>query len=93
MSGGHFCSNEYVYYKVDQFADELENNIENNSKVDEYNYAPNYSEEVISLLKSKIPEIRRVAKIMKAIDYLYSGDHGEDSFLEKIKEIEEKDYL
>jgi hypothetical protein len=25
---------------------------------------------------------------MRHIDYLYSGDHGEDSFMERVKEVE-----
>jgi hypothetical protein len=28
---------------------------------------------------------------MKAIDYLYSGDHGEDSFLNEMKRVEGED--
>jgi hypothetical protein len=27
---------------------------------------------------------------MYHIDRLYSGDHGEDSFMERVKEVEEK---
>ncbi len=88
MSGGHFNSNGYIYYQVYQFADELENEIENNNKKDEYNYAPEYSDEVISVLKKYIPELKKLSSIMKHIDYLYSGDHGEGSFLQKIEDIE-----
>ena len=40
MSGGHF--GDYDYYKVAQFADELEVEIKNNNKPDEYEYAPNF---------------------------------------------------
>ena len=88
MSGGHFNGNGYIYYQVNQFADELENDIENNNKPDEYGYAPAFNEEVISYLKSKLPEIRKMSEIMRAMDYLYSGDHGEDSFLRVVQEIE-----
>ena len=88
MSGGHFNSNGYIYYQVHQFADELENTIQNNHTKDDYGYAPEYNEEVISYLKSKLPEIKKMSEIMRAIDYLYSGDHGEDSFLEVVKSIE-----
>jgi len=90
MSGGHFNNSGYIYYQVHQFADELENAIQNNHTKDDYGYASEYNEEVISYLKSKIPEIKKISEIMRAIDYLYSGDHGEDSFLEKIKSIEKK---
>jgi hypothetical protein len=27
---------------------------------------------------------------MRHIDYLYSGDHGDDSFMERVKEVEDK---
>lgn len=79
MSGGHFtyC---YDYYKVANFADELEGEIDNN----------NYGVDVINCLKLQVKELHKASEIMKACDYLYSGDHGENSFLERIKEIEEK---
>ena len=89
MSGGHFNDNGYVYYRVDQFSDELESEILNNERQDEYNYCPNYNEGTLELLRKQIPLIRKAAEVMRAIDYLYSGDHGEDSFIEKIKQIEE----
>ena len=89
MSGGHFNSNEYIYYRVSQFADELENDIQKNDSEDEYGYAPRYKQQTIDYLKPKIEEIRKMAEIMRAIDYLYSGDHGEDSFLEAVSNIEE----
>ena len=85
MSGGHFNDNGYIYYQVYQFADELEHAIENNDKLNEYNYAPRYNEETLTYLKAKVPELRKLAEIMKEIDYLYSGDHDPDSFLKKVK--------
>ena len=89
MSGGHFNGNGYVYYRVDQFSDELESEILNNENKDDYNYCPNYNEQTLEVLRKQIPLIRKAAEVMRAIDYLYSGDHGEDSFIEKIKQIEE----
>jgi hypothetical protein len=32
--------------------------------------------------------MRKVSEIMRHIDYLYSGDHGEDSFMHRVKEVE-----
>lgn len=90
MSGGHFCDNSYPYYKVSQFADELEEEIINNNTKDEYGYAPNYGKEVISYLLDQLPNLRKMAEIMRTVDYLYSGDHGEDSFLLRVKEVEAK---
>jgi len=89
MSGGHFNHSGYIYYQVDQFADELEIAIENNDKLDDFEYAHHLNGEVIAVLKEQIGKIRKVAKIMKAIDYLYSADYGEDSFLKAMKRVEE----
>ena len=89
MSGGHFNGNNYIYYQVGQFADELENEIENNNQKDEWNYSPDYSEETLNYLRSQIQKIREMAEIMKAIDYLYSGDHSESSFIKVLKKIKE----
>ena len=87
MSGGHF--GDYDYYKVYQFADELEVEIQNNNKPDEYGYDPyNYSPETIKYLRKQLRLMRYVAEIMRHIDYLYSGDHGEDSFMHRVKEVE-----
>ena len=87
MSGGHF--GDYDYYKVQQFADELEVEIQNNNKkLDEYEYAPNFSPETIKYLRKQLRQMRKMAEIMRAVDYLYSGDHGEDSFMHRVKEVE-----
>lgn len=88
MSGGHF--GDYDYYKVAQFADELEVEIDNNGKVDEYGYKREFDPDVIDYLEAQIPKLRKMAEIMRAVDYLYSGDHGDDSFLLRVKEIEQK---
>jgi hypothetical protein len=91
MSGGHFNDNGYIYYRVYEFADELESAIQNNDRVDDPDYySPRYSKEVIGYLKPKVEEIRKMAKLMKEIDYLYSGDHGEDSFMRIVRGMENK---
>jgi hypothetical protein len=96
MSGGHFTDCGYDYYKVAQFANELEVEIENNGKArDEdrtygYEWYPNHDPDVIDVLQEQIPKLRKMAEIMKHIDYLYSGDIGDDSFLLRIKEVEAK---
>ena len=96
MSGGHFTDCGYDYYKVAQFADELEAEIDNNGKAREEDrtygeeWYPNHEPEVIEYLKEQLPKLRKMSEIMRHIDYLYSGDHGDDSFLERVKEVEEK---
>ena len=96
MSGGHFGNCGYDYHKVAQFADELEEEILNNGK--ERNdtgfygekWYPNHEPEVIEYLKEQLPKMRKMAEIMRHIDYLYSGDHGDDSFMDRVKEVEAK---
>ena len=90
MSGGHFNDNDYVYYKVAQFADELEQEIASNNTVNEYGDKYNFDPDVINYLEAQIPKLRKMAEIMRAVDYLYSGDHGDDSFLLLVKEVEAK---
>ena len=90
MSGGHFNGNGYIYHQVSQFAYELEEEIQNNNKPDEYGYVKDYSPETIKYLRKQLRLIHHTAEIMRACDYLYSGDHGEDSFMEVVREIEEK---
>ena len=86
MSGGHFNHNNYIYYQVSQFADELDNEIERNNTKDEWGYAPELSEETLNYLRQKVVELRKIAEEMRHIDYLYSGDHSEESFMERMKE-------
>lgn len=58
MSGGHFNSNNYIYYQVGQFADELETEIENNNQKDEWNYSRDFQERKLwdGLAKLKKPK-------------------------------------
>lgn len=88
MSGGHFGN--YDYYKVYQFADELEHKVRTNFEKDDYGYSYEYPFDVCECLLEQVTKMRKVSEIMRACDYLYSGDYGTDSFMEKIKEIEEK---
>ncbi len=94
MSGGHFNDCRYEYYKVSQCADELEQEILNNGKAgtdgDHSNWYPNHEPEVIEYLKKQIPILNKMAEIMRHIDFLYSGDHGDDSFMQRVKEVEAK---
>lgn len=96
MSGGHFNDCGYDYHKVYQFADELEMEISNNGRQrnEDRTYGeewyPNHDPEVIEYLKEQVPKMRKIAEIMRHIDYLYSGDHGDDTFMERVREVEKK---
>jgi hypothetical protein len=89
MSGGHFNENGYIYFKVEQFADELETAIDFND--DDENGGAHLSREVLSILCSKLSIIRETAQVMGHIDRLYSGDIGEESLINAIKMLESND--
>jgi hypothetical protein len=96
MSGGHFGDCGYDYYKVAQFADELEQEILNNGrgKHEDQTYGqewyPEHEPQVIEYLKQQLPKMRKMVEIMRHIDYLYSGDHGDDTFMKRVEEVERK---
>ena len=93
MSGGHFYP-EYSYHQVSGFAAEVEAAIATNGLECEDKYMdgfyPNHPPEVIEYIKSQIPQMYKISEIMRHIDYLYAGDHGSDSFMKLVKEVEEK---
>ena len=89
MSGGSI-NPQYCYYQVNQFADELENRIENNSVPDEYGYAPELPEEVLVYLREQVVNLRKISEVMRATDYLFAGDHGPENFINVIRKIEGK---
>jgi len=91
MSGGHF---EYNQYRIREIADSLEQVIRNNGKKkeepieysweDEYHYK--YPDEVIAEFKKGLEIIRQAEVYTQRIDWLLSGDDGEETFLERLKE-------
>lgn len=68
----------------------MEQEIAANNTVNEYGEKYNFDPDVIDYLEAQIPKLRKMAEIMRAVDYLYSGDHGDDSFLLRVKEVEAK---
>ena len=49
-----------------------------------------FDTEKITTTDARAKELRKMAEIMKHIDYLYSGDIGDDGFLLRMKETEAK---
>lgn len=85
MSGGHF---DYLFYRLDDFADRLERDIQNNSKQDEWGYARNYSDTTIRKLAEYVLRCKFIASAMKEIEWLYSSDTSEEEFLQNIEKLE-----
>ena len=86
VSGGHF---NYDQYRIGQIADEIDNIIANNNSadMDEYGYpsAFDFKPEVIEKFKEALTVLRESEIYVTRIDYLVSGDDGEDSFLRRLQ--------
>lgn len=74
MSGGSF---DHAYQSVERFADELELKISHNVDY-------KFPEEVIQILKEVQKSAELIAKLMKEVEWLYSGDTGPESFMKRI---------
>jgi len=79
MSGGSF---DYAYQKVEQFAFDLAYKLDNPNEYD------NSPPEVIAVLRKIERDVIKTAALMKEVEWLYSSDTGDDTFMERIKEIE-----
>lgn len=66
-------------------------NYDSDGKVYDYcKYYYGYSSETVKLLKKALRKLREAAIYAKIVDYLLSGDDGEDSFKERLeKELAE----
>ena len=87
MSGGHF---DYVQYKLEDVAEEIQRIVDNNAsqEVDEWGQliGRNYSDETIYELLIGVTFILTAATYIRRIDYLLSGDDGEDTFHSNLAE-------
>jgi hypothetical protein len=95
MSGGRF---DYIQYRLDDVAGDIEEIIKNSGKpysaeylkehkwADESDRHTEYSDEVLEEFRKGAELIRKAAIYMHEIDWLISGDTGDDSFLERLKE-------
>ena len=83
MSGGHF---NYIQNSMEDVVDEIQQIINTNEVPDEYGYAQNYTKNTISKFKSAQAQILKAAEMIRRIDWLVSGDDGEDYFHKYWKE-------
>lgn len=87
MSGGSF---DYNCFRIADFAEQLANKISQNTGNEEDEWCPNYKPETLNKLKDAQKIIELAAKLAKEVEWLYSGDIGEETFrnrFEKLKEI------
>jgi len=81
MSGGHF---EYKQYGLDYIADSIgQEIIDNKKEVD--GYCNNFSSKTLHLMKLGENKIREAAVFAQRIDWLLSGDDGEDTFHKRLE--------
>lgn len=85
MSGGYF---DYSEYHIGTIVDDIEKLVNGGTNVDEY-YSKeykNYSDETKQELKNALEILRKAEVYAHRIDWLLSGDDGEESFHKNLKE-------
>lgn len=91
MSGGFF---DHGQYTLDQIAADIEDEIYYNDseEVNEYNdkKGNGYSEETIQEFKLAVWYLKQAFVYTQRIDWLLSGDDGEETFHERLKKDLEK---
>ena len=100
MSGGSLC--DYAQHHISDMWERIEEEIENNEELpyvhpqDGWEEAVNkwfienggkkYSDETIAEFRNGIEALKRAYVYAQRIDWLISGDDGEESFHERLKE-------
>lgn len=81
MSGGHF---NYQQYNIEEIADEVEHLIINNDSTEKNEWGDDkgyhFSPETVEEFKIGLDYLRKAAIYAQRIDWLVSGDDGEESF-------------
>lgn len=84
MSGGHF---NFDQYRIGYIADEIEELIidNDNKELDQWGYplGRDYTEDTIKKFKETLVSLRKAQVMVHRIDWLVSGDDGEDTFHER----------
>lgn len=70
MSGGHF---NYAQYQMNDYADECES------------LAANYPADIAAKFHETAHWLRRASEMLQRVDWLVSGDDGEESFRKRWK--------
>lgn len=77
MSGGHF---EYKQFTLSELAYQVKQLCINNNIENDWGYAANYTPETIAQFNTAVELLKKAAIYVHRIDYLVSGDDGEDNF-------------
>jgi hypothetical protein len=91
MSGGHF---DYDQYRIGHIAAEIEHEIFHNlsTEKDEFGFSKGnfYTDATIAEFKNALTILRQAEVYAQRIDWLLSGDDGEDTFHRRLKADLEK---
>lgn len=83
MSGGHF---NYDQYRIRTIWETIQSIIKNNKKKDEFGYANNYNKKTLAEFERAVSILKMAEIYTRRIDCLVSGDDGEETFIERLKE-------
>ena len=87
MSGGHF---DYNQYRIGQIADDIDGEIRSNDseELNEWGdrVGAHYSEATMEVMRDAIAILRRAEIYAQRIDWLLSGDDGEDCLHSRLAE-------
>lgn len=83
MSGGEF---DYIQYRFEDIATQIDIIIKNNSECGDKWEPNNFSKKTIEEFKKGAELIRKAQIYLQRIDWLVSGDDGEDCFHTRLKE-------
>lgn len=79
MSGGSFNP---VWIRASQFAEGLRELLDHPAKEEVF------KPKTIAKLREIVEQVRVAGQLMREVEYLYSGDTGDETFLERVAEIE-----
>ena len=84
MSGGHF---DYAQFRMEDIAVEIDRLIEKNDSTEKDEYGDDigyhYPLEIIERFREAAHTIRQAREMAQQIDWLVSGDDGEESFMSR----------
>ena len=83
MSGGHF---QYDEFRMHHMAEQIDFEIQNNDIPDpQYGQTNGYCKEVLFYMQYTRDTLIHAHKMTKHLDYLLSGDTGQEDYLERVK--------
>lgn len=88
MSGGYFdYKQDYIRDIVESIEEEISHNKVKPDWIDDSEWdGQMYSDSVITQFESAVEILKKAEIYAKRIDWLLSGDDGEESFLKRLKE-------